>query len=104
MSRIYSRDPEQNAELAAQHGMEARLTGVSVETYWGEDDHQEDREWGDVGWDEEEPFEYSVTIHPSEDNAGIIVVIVDAYDEDEAIEKVRAIYDYPVIVSVEVTG
>lgn len=54
MTRKYSDDPAQNAELAAQHAFEARVTGVSVETYWGEDDYQEDREWGDVGWDEEE--------------------------------------------------
>ena len=54
MTRKYSDDAEQNAELAAQHAAEARITGVSVETYWGEDDYQEDREWGDVGWDEEE--------------------------------------------------
>ena len=55
MTRKYSRDPEQNAELAAQHAFEARVTGVSVETYWGEDDYQEDRDWHDTdaGWDED---------------------------------------------------
>lgn len=104
--RIYSLDPVQNAELAAQHAAEARTTGVSVDTYWGEDSHREhDGQWGDEFGDlEDQPFEYSVTIHPSEDNKGVIVVIVDAYDEDEAIEQVEKIYDNPVIVSVEVTG
>jgi hypothetical protein len=106
--RIYSLDPVQNAELAAQHAFEARATGVSVDTYWGEDSHREhDGQWGDEFGDlEDQPFEYSVTIRPSQESEGTIVVIVDAYDEDEAIEKVKAIYEdhYPVVVSVEVTG
>lgn len=60
MTRKYSDNPEQNAELAAQHAFEARITGVSVETYWGEDDYQEDRDWhdtdcdGDDEWTEED--------------------------------------------------
>lgn len=60
MTRKYSDNPEQNAELAAQHAFEARVTGVSVETYWGEDDYQEDRDWhdtdcdGDDEWTEED--------------------------------------------------
>lgn len=99
--RIYSLDPEQNAELEAQHAFESRLTGVSVDAYWASADGDE---YGD--YEEERPFEYSVTIRPDQESEGTIVVIVDAYDEDEAIEKVREIYDYPVpvIVSVEVTG
>lgn len=104
--RIYAADPEQNAELAAQHAFEARAAGVSVDTYWGEDCHREhDGQWGDEYGDlEDRPFEYSVTIHPNKDNQGVIVVIVDGYDEDEAIEQVKDIYDQAVIVSVEVTG
>lgn len=60
MTRKYSDNPEQNAELAAQHAFEARVTGVSVETYWGEDDYQEERDWhdtdcdGDDEWTEED--------------------------------------------------
>jgi hypothetical protein len=61
MPRIYSTDPEQNAELAAEHAAEARVTGVPVSTYWGEDDYQEERDWhdtddcdGDDEWTEED--------------------------------------------------
>lgn len=63
MTRKYSDDPAQNAELAAQHAAEARITGVSVETYWGEDDYEEDRDWhdtdcdGDDEWTEEDEAE-----------------------------------------------
>ena len=99
--RIYAADPEQNAELAAQHAFEARLLGSSVDAYWASADGDE---YGDEGWDEDRPYEYSVVIRPTQESEGVIVVIVDGYDEDEAIEQVKAIYDYPVIVSVEVTG
>ena len=99
--RIYAADPEQNAELAAEHAFEARLLGSSVDAYWASADGDE---YGDEGWDEDRPYEYSVTINPSKDNQGVIVVIVDGYDEDEAIEQVKDIYDQAVIVSVEVTG
>lgn len=63
MTRIYSLDPVQNAELAAEHAAEARITGVSVSTYWGEDcsprdhDGQWGDEYGDIGWDEIEEEE-----------------------------------------------
>ena len=56
MTRKYSDDPEQNAELAAQHAAEARITGVSVETYWGEDDYEEDRDWHDTDCDEDDEW------------------------------------------------
>ena len=56
MSRKYSDNPEQNAELAAQHAFEARVTGVSVETYWGEDDYEEDRDWHDTDCDEDDEW------------------------------------------------
>lgn len=36
MTRKYSDNPEQNAELAAQHAFEARITGVSTDAYWAE--------------------------------------------------------------------
>ena len=56
MTRKYSDNPEQNAELAAQHAFEARVTGVSVETYWGEDDYEEDRDWHDTDCDEDDEW------------------------------------------------
>ena len=102
--RIYAADPEQNAELAAQHGMEARLTGVSVDTYWGEDDYQEDREWGDVGWDEEEMMEYRVDLHPVLDSEAMITLFIDAEGEDDAIAQALDLYEGARIIAVMAIG
>ncbi len=103
--RIYSLDPEQNAELAAQHAAEARVTGVSVETYWGEDDHQEDREWGDVGWDEDEPMiEYRVDVEPAGVPGAIISVLVDACDRYEAEDKALELYEGGRVIEVVAIG
>lgn len=61
MPRIYSNDPEQNAELAAEHAAEARITGVSVDAYWAESEADDYDDYddcdGDDEWTEEDEAE-----------------------------------------------
>jgi hypothetical protein len=102
--RIYSLDPIQNAELAAQHAFEARAAGVSVDTYWGEDSHREhDGQWGDEfgDLDLDGPLEYRVDLEPAGAPGATITVFIDADDEDHAKERVLALYEGARILSVD---